>query len=292
MQHRPTSLRRSPPQGTSDPRKEKYNTDKLAKRIRRQTGQAIVDFGMIEDGDRVMVCMSGGKDSHVMLDMLMSLQRSAPIDFELVAVNLDQKHPGFPEHVLPEYLESLGIEWHVIEKDTHAVVQRLIPEGKTACGLCSRLRRGTLYEFARKHRIDKIALGHHLDDVVETFFLNLFHGGTLKSMPPKLLNDEGDLVVIRPLVYCRESDLEKLSRARDYPIIPCNLCGSQPNLERQNIKAMLADWEMHNPGRTKTIFRALTRVHPSHLCDPELFDFLRLQANSETLPDYSTGTRG
>jgi tRNA 2-thiocytidine biosynthesis protein TtcA len=278
MPDRPIPVIREPISGTIDPRRKKYNTDKLIKRLRRQTGQAVVDFGMIEDGDRIMVCLSGGKDSYAMLDMLLSLQKSAPVAFELVAVNLDQKHPGFPEHVLPAYLESLGIEWHVIEKNTHAVVQRLIPEGKTACGLCSRLRRGTLYEFARKHQLNKIALGHHLDDVVETFFLNLFHGGTLKSMPPKLLNDNGDLIVIRPLVYCRESDLEQLADVRDYPIIPCNLCGSQPNLERQNIKAMLTAWERRHPGRTATIFRALTQVKPSHLCDPELFDFAALQS--------------
>lgn len=276
MQNRPTTLQRSSPPVAMDPRKEKYNTDKLIKRLRRKAGQAVMDFGMIEEGDRIMVCLSGGKDSYAMLDMLISLKRSAPVGFELIAVNLDQKHPGFPEHVLPAYLETLDIEWHVIEKNTYGVVQRLIPEGKTACGLCSRLRRGTLYEFARKHELNKIALGHHLDDVVETFFLNLFHGGKLKTMPPKLLNDEGDLVVIRPLVYCREKDLVRLAEARDYPIIPCNLCGNQPNLERQNIKAMLADWERQHPGRTMSIFRALTKVNLSHLCDPGLFDFINL----------------
>ena len=280
MPDRPATLQRRTSSGTTDPRKAKYNTDKLIKRLRRLVGQAVMDFGMIDEGDRIMVCLSGGKDSYAMLDMLTSLQRSAPVSFELIAVNLDQKHPGFPEHVLPTYLDGLGIEWHVIEKNTYGVVQRLIPEGKTACGLCSRLRRGTLYEFARKYRLNKIALGHHLDDVVETFFLNLFHGGTMKAMPPKLLNDEGDLVVIRPLIYCREKDLERLGTAREYPIIPCNLCGSQPNLERQNIKVMLAEWERQHPGRTMSIFRALTQVTPSHLCDPELFDIINLSPSN------------
>ena len=280
MPDRPATLQRNISSRTMDPRKAKYNSNKLIKRLRRLVGQAVMDFGMIDEGDRIMVCLSGGKDSYVMLDMLMSLQRSAPVRFDLIAVNLDQKHPGFPEQVLPDYLDSLGIEWHVIEKNTYGVVQRLIPEGKTACGLCSRLRRGTLYEFARKYRLNKIALGHHLDDVVETFFLNLFHGGTMKAMPPKLLNDEGDLVVMRPLVYCREKDLQRLAEVRDYPIIPCNLCGSQPNLERQNIKVMLAEWERQHPGRTMSIFRALTQVTPSHLCDPELFDFINLSPSN------------
>ena len=277
MPDRPIPVSRGGVSPSSDPRRKKYNTDKLIKRLRRQVGQAIMDFGMIEDGDRIMVCLSGGKDSYAMLDLLISIQRSAPVHFELIAVNLDQKHPGFPAHVLPTYLESLSIEWHVIEKNTYGVVQRLIPEGKTACGLCSRLRRGTLYEFARKLELNKIALGHHLNDVVETFFLNLFHGATMKTMPPKLVNDQGDLVVIRPLVYCLERDLERLAAAREFPIIPCNLCGSQPNLERQNIKAMLTDWEKQRPGRTLNIFRALSRVEPSHLLDTDLFDFIGLQ---------------
>jgi tRNA 2-thiocytidine biosynthesis protein TtcA len=266
----------------ADPRRTKYNTDKLVRRLRRQTGQAIMDFGMIEDGDRVMVCLSGGKDSYVMLEMLMSLQRSAPIDFELVAVNLDQKQPGFPAHILPEYLENLGIEWHVIEKNTYGVVKRLIPEGKTTCGLCSRLRRGTLYEFARNHAITRIALGHHLDDIVETFFLNLFHGGTLKAMPPKLKSDDGRHIVIRPLAYCREQDLARLAEIRQYPIIPCNLCGSQPNLERANIKQMLDHWEKASPGRIMSIFKALSQVEPSHLCDIRLFDFAGLTMTTGT----------
>jgi tRNA 2-thiocytidine biosynthesis protein TtcA len=283
MPSQPIPLTIKSDQVAIDPRKAKYNTDKLVKRLRRQVGQAVMDYNMIEQGDRIMVCLSGGKDSYAMLDLLMSLQQSAPVDFELVAVNLDQKQPGFPEQVLPRYLQSLGIEWHVIEKNTYAVVKRLIPEGKTTCGLCSRLRRGTLYEFARDHGLTKIALGHHLDDIVETFFLNLFHGGRLKAMPPKLLNDDGDNIVIRPLAYCREKDLARLAGVRDYPIIPCNLCGSQPRLERQNIKQMLAEWERVQPGRIMSIFKALKNVAPSQLCDPALFDFSSLapKPNSE-----------
>ncbi len=262
-----------------DPRKVKYNTDKLLKRLRRRVGQAIMDYAMIEAGDRVMVCLSGGKDSYAMLELLMALKRSAPVDFELVAVNLDQKQPGFPGDVLPAYLKGLGIEWHVIEKDTYSVVRRIVPEGKTTCSLCSRLRRGTLYEFARAHDLNKIALGHHLNDIVETFFLNLFHGASLKAMPPKLKSDDGRQIVIRPLAYCLERDLQRLAELREYPIIPCDLCGSQPNLQRQNIKRMLTGWERQHPGRTMTIFRALSRVTPSHLCDRELFDFVSLASS-------------
>ncbi len=267
----------------SDPRRSKYNTDKLIKRLRRQVGQAIMDFGMIEDGDRIMVCLSGGKDSFAMLDLLLNLQRSAPVSFQLVAVNLDQKQPGFPAHVLPGYLEKLGIEWHVIEKDTYSVVQRLIPEGKTTCSLCSRLRRGTLYEFADKQGMTKIALGHHLDDIVETFFLNLFHGSTLKAMPPKLRSDNGKHIVIRPLAYCREKDLARLAAIREYPIIPCNLCGSQPNLQRKQVKRMLADWEREQPGRTLNTFRALANIAPSQLCDRKLFDFASLKPDAPSM---------
>ncbi len=256
-----------------DVRKSRYSANKLIKRLRRQVGQAVTDYGMIADGDRIMVCLSGGKDSYAMLDLLLGLKQSAPVDFELVAVNLDQKQPGFPEHVLPQYLESLGIEWHVIEKDTYSIVQRVLPEGKTTCGLCSRLRRGTLYEFARRHGMNKIALGHHLNDIVETFFLNLFHGAALKAMPPKLKSDCGRHIVIRPLAYCREADLVRLAELREYPIIPCNLCGSQPNLQRQQIKKMLNDWEHIQPGRTMSIFRALGNIAPSQLCDRDLFDF-------------------
>lgn len=262
--------------GDKRSRKQQYNTNKLIKRLRRQVGQAVTDYGMIEDGDRVMVCLSGGKDSYAMLDLLLGLRQAAPIDFELVAVNLDQKQPGFPEHVLPQYLESLGVNYHVIEKDTYSVVKRVVPEGKTTCGLCSRMRRGTLYEFARENGLTRIALGHHLDDIVETFFLNLFHGAALKAMPPKLLSDDGRNIVIRPLAYCLEADLERLAEVRRYPIIPCNLCGSQPNLERQNIKQMLAQWERVQPGRKMSIFRALGNVAPSQLCDRELFDFAAL----------------
>jgi tRNA 2-thiocytidine biosynthesis protein TtcA len=266
-----------------DERKSRYSANKLIKRLRRQVGQAVTDYGMIADGDRIMVCLSGGKDSYAMLDLLLGLKQSAPIDFELAAVNLDQKQPGFPEHVLPQYLESLGIEWHVIEKDTYSIVQRVLPEGKTTCGLCSRLRRGTLYEFARRHGMNKIALGHHLNDIVETFFLNLFHGAALKAMPPKLRSDCGRHIVIRPLAYCREDDLARLAELREYPIIPCNLCGSQPNLQRQQIKQMLNDWERIQPGRTMSIFRALGNIAPSQLCDRELFDFAALTSDGLTV---------
>jgi tRNA 2-thiocytidine biosynthesis protein TtcA len=260
-------------------RGSRHGEHRLIKRLRRQVGQAVTDYGMLEDGDRVMVCLSGGKDSYAMLELLLGLKRAAPIDFELVAVNLDQKQPGFPEHVLPDYLESLGVPWHVIEKDTYSVVKRVIPEGKTTCGLCSRLRRGTLYGFAEEHGMSKIALGHHLDDILETFFLNLFHGGSLKAMPPKLRSDDGRNVVIRPLAYCLEADLERLAEVREYPIIPCNLCGSQPNLQRQNIKSMLAEWERIQPGRKMSIFRALGNVAPSQLLDGSLFDFKGLSAD-------------
>ncbi len=269
-----------------DDRAQKFNADKLFKRLRKNVGKAIGDFGMIRDGDRVMACLSGGKDSYAMLDLLLSLQRRAPVSFELVAVNLDQKQPGFPEHVLPEYLESLGVDYHVIERDTYSIVKRVVPEGKTTCGLCSRLRRGNLYSFARENGFSKIALGHHMDDIVETFFLNLLHGGTLKAMPPKLQSDDGDNIVIRPLAYCREADLERLAEIESYPIIPCDLCGSQPNLQRQVIKKMLADWDRRQPGRTETIFRALGNVAPSQLCDTDLFDFCGLDAGGPESIDW------
>lgn len=266
-------------------KRERTEFNKLQKRLRRNAGTAIADYNMIEDGDRVMVCLSGGKDSYAMLDVLMSLQRSAPVNFELIAVNLDQKQPGFPETVLPEYLGQLGVPFYVLEKDTYSIVREVIPEGKTTCGLCSRLRRGSLYGFAREIGASKIALGHHRDDIVETLFLNMFFGGTLKAMPPKLLSDDGENVVIRPLAYCRESDLARYARYRDFPIIPCNLCGSQENLQRVQVKAMLREWERQYPGRTETIFRAIRNVAPSQLADPALYDFASLRAGGKVAVD-------
>ena len=258
--------------------------NKLQQRLRRLVGRAVADYGMIEEGDKVMVCLSGGKDSYAMLDILLSLQRRAPVDFSLVAVNLDQKQPGFPEHVLPTYLDSLGIEYHLIEEDTYSVVKALTPEGKATCPVCSRLRRGILYSVAKRLGADKIALGHHADDAVETLFLNMFFNGTLKSMPPKLLSDDGSNIVIRPLYYCRESLLEAFSHARQHPIIPCNLCGSQPNLQRVKVKAMLKEWDELQPGRVENIARALANVAPSQLADASLFDFLGLVQRHESLP--------
>jgi Predicted ATPase of the PP-loop superfamily implicated in cell cycle control len=257
-------------------RKNKVEFNKLQKRLRRLVGQAIIDFNMIEEGDKVMVCLSGGKDSYTMLDILMALQKTAPIEFELVAVNMDQKQPGFPEHVLPEYLTALGVPFHIIERDTYSVVKSVIPEGKTTCGLCSRLRRGTLYGFAEEIGATKVALGHHKDDIVETLFLNLFYAGRLKAMPPKLLADDKRNIVIRPLAYCREDDIESYAVQKGFPIIPCNLCGSQENLQRQVIKDMLRGWEKQYPGRVETIFSALQRVSPSQLADQKLFDFVNL----------------
>ncbi|MGB7391712.1 tRNA 2-thiocytidine(32) synthetase TtcA, partial [Marinomonas sp.] len=240
---------------TSKP-KEKAELNKLQKRLRRQTGQAIADFNMIEEGDKVMVCLSGGKDSYTMLEILRNLQASAPINFELVAVNLDQKQPGFPEHILPAYLEEQGVDFHILERDTYSIVKEIVPEGKTTCGLCSRLRRGSLYGFAEEIGATKIALGHHRDDILETLFLNMFFGGKLKSMPPKLLSDDGKHVVIRPLAYCKEKDIEAFATAKSYPIIPCNLCGSQQNLQRQVVKDMLQQWDKEYPGRTDIMFTA------------------------------------
>ncbi|MFO7640408.1 MAG: tRNA 2-thiocytidine(32) synthetase TtcA [Candidatus Competibacteraceae bacterium] len=277
---------------TAAVRKQQVNWNKLHKRLRRNVGRAIQDFNMIEDGDRVMVCLSGGKDSFALLDILRQLQARAPVRFELVAVNLDQKQPGFPEQVLPDYLRGLGISFHIIEQDTYGVVKRVIPEGKTTCGLCSRLRRGVLYTFAAQHGMTKIALGHHRDDILETLFLNLFHGGTLKAMPPKLLSDDGRNVVIRPLAYCRERDLAAYAEVRQFPIIPCNLCGSQPNLQRQAIKALLRQWEKQFPGRVENIFAALQNVAPSHLADSSLFDFVTLGArNNGPVPGWLPGGR-
>src|SRR5690554_7174212 len=247
--------------------------NKLQKRLRRQVGKAIVDYGMIREGDRVMVCLSGGKDSYTLLEILRNLQRKSPVDFSLVAVNLDQKQPGFPEHVLPDYLERLGVEYHILERDTYSIVQEKTPEGKTTCALCSRLRRGNLYGFAQDIGATKIALGHHRDDIIETLFLNMFYGGKLKAMPPKLRSDDGQNIVIRPLAYCREKDIVKFSELRKHPIIPCNLCGSQDNLQRQVIKQMLNNWEKAHPGRMETIFTAIRNVQPSQLADLKLFDF-------------------
>lgn len=259
-------------------KKERTEFNKLQKRLRRNAGNAIVDYNMIEANDKVMVCLSGGKDSYAMLDVLTSLKRNAPVPFELVAVNLDQKQPGFPEHVLPEYLEGLDVPYYILEKDTYSIVKSVVPEGKTTCGLCSRLRRGSLYGFAKQIGATKIALGHHRDDIVETLFLNMFFNGSLKAMPPKLLSDDKDNIVIRPLAYCKEKDLAQYADYKAFPIIPCNLCGSQTNLQRVAVKNMLTDWEKQYPGRTETIFKAITNVAPSQLADPELFDFSGLKA--------------
>ncbi|WCN11412.1 tRNA 2-thiocytidine(32) synthetase TtcA [Marinomonas mediterranea] len=267
---------------SQDP-KNKVELNKLQKRLRRLTGQAISDFNMIEDGDKVMVCLSGGKDSYTMLEILLNLQASAPIEFEIVAVNLDQKQPGFPEHILPKYLEDIGVNFHILERDTYSIVKEVVPEGKTTCGLCSRLRRGSLYGFAEEIGATKIALGHHRDDILETLFLNMFFGGKLKSMPPKLLSDDGKHVVIRPLAYCKEEDIEKFANYKSFPIIPCNLCGSQENLQRQVVKEMLQNWEKQYPGRTDTMFTAIKNVVPSHLADTELFDFKGLTQSEDAL---------
>ena len=258
------------------------NFKKLQARLRGLVGKAIDDYGMIEAGDRVMVCLSGGKDSYTMLDILLSLQRSAPVSFELIAVNLDQKQPGFPAHVLPEYLRSLGVPFHVIEQDTYRVVKRVIPEGKTMCGLCSRLRRGALYRYARENGITKIALGHHRDDIVETLFLNMFFGGKLKTMPPKLKSEDHRHIVIRPLAYVAEADIERYARGRAFPLIPCSLCGSQPNMQRMEIKQMLREWEQQYPGRTEAIFSSLRNVVASHLADTALFDFAALRGEARS----------
>jgi tRNA 2-thiocytidine biosynthesis protein TtcA len=253
-----------------------YQFNKLKKRLRRQVGQAIADYCMIEDGDRIMVCVSGGKDSLTLLDLLLHLKATAPVRFEVEAVNLDQKQPGFPKEVLPRYFEQIGVPYHILERDTYSVVKAIIPEGKTTCGLCSRLRRGILYRFAETEGFTKIALGHHLDDIVETFFLNLFYGGRLKAMPPKLLSDDKKHIVIRPLAYCREDDIAAYARSREFPIIPCKLCGTQ-NLKRQEIKAWLKSLEKRQPGLVLTIFRALQNVSPSQLADFKLFDFAGLK---------------
>jgi len=273
----------------SDVQKQIYEGNKLAKRLRRLVGEAIADFEMISDGDKVMVCLSGGKDSYALLEVLLSLREHAPVDFEIVAVNLDQKHPGFPEHILPEYLAARGVAYRIVEQDTYSVVKRVIPEGKTMCGLCSRLRRGVLYRVATEIGATKIALGHHRDDILETFFLNLFHGGRLKAMPPKLVSDDGQHMVIRPLAYCNEKDLEKYAQLKEFPIIPCNLCGSQQHLQRQVVKEMMRDWDKRFPGRLHTMFAALQRVTASHLLDAELFDFRGLETRDGTFAGGDIG---
>jgi len=251
----------------------KPDIDRLRRKIRNGVGRAVSDFGMIDAGDRIMVCLSGGADSYTLLDMLIGLQKVAPVDFELIAVNLDQKQPGFPEQVLPGYLTELGVDFRIVEEDTYSVVKRLIPEGKTTCSLCSRLRRGVLYNVASEIGASKIALGHHADDIVETAFLNMFYNGRLKTMPAKLRSDDARNVVIRPLAYVREDLIKQYASLRHYPIIPCNLCGAQANLQRQSVKAMLRAWDATHPGRVDSILKSLCRVTPSHLLDPELFDF-------------------
>ncbi|MEX2523839.1 MAG: tRNA 2-thiocytidine(32) synthetase TtcA [Gammaproteobacteria bacterium] len=270
-------------------RKTEYDFNKLQKRLRRNAGRAIEDFNMIEDGDRIMVCLSGGADSYTMLDILLNLRVNAPVDFELVAVNLDQKQPDFPEHILPDYLDNLGVPYHILEQDTYSVVKRVVEEGKTMCGLCSRLRRGILYTFAKEEGFTKIALGHHRDDIIETLFLNMFYGGKMKAMPPKLLSDNGEHVVIRPLSYCVESDIKAYAEAKAFPIIPCNLCGSQEHLQRQAIKQMLREWNRKYPGRIESIFTSLRNVVPSHLADTALFDFKNLGGADDGGEEASAG---
>ena len=257
--------------------KQKYDFNKLEKRLVRKTGEAIVDYQMIREGDRVMVCLSGGKDSYTLLEILLRLQKTAPINFSIRAVNLDQKQPGFPEHILPDYLKTRGVEYDIIEEDTYSTVERVVPAGKTMCGLCSRLRRGILYRYASENGMTKIALGHHGDDILETLFLNLFHGSRLKAMPPKLLSDDHAHIVIRPLAYCREKDIAKYSEQKAFPIIPCNLCGSQTTLQRVQVKKMLADFDAIQPGRTENMLRGLQNVSASHLMDRTLFDFEGLE---------------
>src|ERR1051325_3578718 len=270
----------------AQPKKPSVNQKKLEKRLRHGVGKAIQDFNMIEEGDRVMVCLSGGKDSYTLRDMLMKLRDRAPVEFELLAVNLDQKQPGFPEEVLPTYLTEVGVPFRILEQDSYSVVKRVVPEGKTTCGLCSRLRRGALYSFAAGNGITKIALGHHRGDILETFFLNLFYGGKLRAMPPKLLSDDGRHVVIRPLAYVEEADIAKYAELKAFPIIPCNLCGSQEHLQRKAVKAMMQEWERKFPGRTQTIFSALGTLVPEHLLDPRQFDFQSLGAKAAPRTDW------
>ena len=279
----------------SNPKQDRTEFNKLHKRLRRNVGSAIADFNMIEAGDKVMVCLSGGKDSYTLLDILLHLQKTAPIQFEILAVNLDQKQPGFPEHVLPEYLEKLGVDYHIIENDTYSVVKRVIPEGQTTCSLCSRLRRGSLYGYAQQQGVTKIALGHHRDDILETFFLNIFYAGKLKAMPPKLLSDDGNNMVIRPLAYCKEKEIQQYADYKQFPIIPCNLCGSQENLQRQAMKQMLEGWDKLFPGRLESIFSSLKNIAPSQLADTELFDFMGLKLDrqgGEMPPVFASDTAG
>ena len=280
------------PVAASPARRQSAAGNKLGRKLRRLVGRAVTDYGMIEEGDRVMACLSGGKDSYTLLDMLLSLRRNAPVRFEVVAVNLDQKQPGFPADVLPRYLTTLGVEHHIVQEDTYSIVKRLTPEGKTYCPVCSRLRRGVLYNFATRIGATKIALGHHADDAVETLFLNMFHGGRMKAMPPKLVSDDGRHVVIRPLCHVRERDIERWSRHRGHPIIPCDLCGSQENLERKVIKGMLRQWDAATPGRVDNIARALRHVTPSHLADSALMDFkaLRRQVRTLAVADVTAAT--
>jgi tRNA 2-thiocytidine biosynthesis protein TtcA len=272
-------------QATDQQRKQTLEFNKLRKKLRRNVGRAIEDFNMIESGDKIMVCLSGGKDSFTMLDILLDLQKRAPVEFEILAVNLDQKQPDFPEHILPNYLAALEVPYHIIERDTYSVVTRVIPEGKTMCGLCSRLRRGTLYGFAEQNGITKIALGHHRDDIIETLFLNMFHGGSLQAMPPWLRSDDGKNIVIRPLAYCAEQDIERYAGTQNFPIIPCNLCGSQENLQRQATKQMLRQWQKQFPGRIESIFRSIQNVKPSQLADRRLFPFSAPDTSTSWLPD-------
>ena len=272
------------PEHRPDPRKQAFEERKLSKRLYRQTGQAIVDYNMIEPGDKVMVCLSGGKDSHALLDILIGLRKRAPVEFDLVAVNLDQKQPGFPEHVLPEYLKSRGVPFHIENQDTYSIVKRLIPEGQTMCSLCSRLRRGILYRVAGELGATKIALGHHRDDIVVTLLMSMFFGGRMKSMPPKLVSDDGRNVIIRPLAYVAETDIERFAQVHEFPIIPCALCGNQVNLQRVQVRAMLREWERQYPGRTDNMFRAMTTVVPSHLADRKLFPFETIQATGVADP--------
>lgn len=268
------------------PRRDRVDANKLAKRLRRQVGQAIADYNMITEGDKVMVCLSGGKDSYTMLDMLLQLQAKAPVRFELVAVNLDQKQPDFPEEVLPRFLEGLGVPYRILEQDTYSVVKRVIPEGKTMCSLCSRLRRGALYTFAEAEGFTKIALGHHKDDIVATFLLNMFHGGRLAAMPPKLQSDNGKNCVIRPLSYVRERDLQAYADHKGYPIIPCNLCGSQEQLQRKQVRRMMDGWEAEHGNRIEQVFAALTNIAPSQLADRRLFDFATLGGDPAVAQDW------